>query len=392
MKYFIVFLALFLCAPILFAADLSGIWLYSSKAPDGHSDREVLVLQQTGAQLTGKMERPWGTFNIQKGTVDGNHFTLTATTDDGYAITSDGTLEGNKLHVTVREPNQQPRELIAERTKTDPFTVTNVIPPPALHDVPYNGLAKTPPMGWNSWNKFAGQIDDKAVREIADAMVVQRHARRRIQLRQHRRHLGGPRDANGNITSNNKFPDMKALADYVHSKGLKIGIYSAPGPLTCAGYRGQLQARSAGRQDVGGVGIRLPEIRLVQRDAMSTSPDAMQAAYQKMGDALRATGRPIVYSLCQYGLLTSGSGAPQGGRQPVAHHRRHPRQLERMMGIARSAGGPREVRRARALERSRHARDRQRRHDRRRIPHAHESVGHAGRPAAGRQRSAQHDR
>ena len=73
------------------------------------------------------------------------------------------------------------------------------------------------------------------------------------------------RDANGNITTNKKFPDMKALADYVHAKGLKIGIYSSPGPNTCAGYEGSLRPRRAGRPHLRRLGHRLSEVRLVRR-------------------------------------------------------------------------------------------------------------------------------
>jgi alpha-galactosidase len=93
-------------------------------------------------------------------------------------------------------------------------------------------------MGWNSWNKFANRIDDVTVRSIADAMA-----------RNGMRDVGyvyvniddtweGERDARGSIQHNQKFPDMKALADYVHSKGLKLGIYSSPGPNTCEEYEG----------------------------------------------------------------------------------------------------------------------------------------------------------
>ena len=74
----------------------------------------------------------------------------------------------------------------------------------------------------------------------------------------------GERDAQGKIQTNDKFPDMKALADYVHSKGLKIGIYSSPGPKTCAGYEGSLRPRGAGRQDLRRLGHRLSEVRPLQ--------------------------------------------------------------------------------------------------------------------------------
>src|SRR5271166_5065975 len=159
MRQLIAILSLCLSAPFLFAADFSGIWASSIKQPDGHTDREVFVLQQNGTRLTGKIERAWGNLVIQQGSSDGNRFTLTAKTDDGYTITCDGALVGDKLHVSVHEPNAKPYELVAARTKTDPFLVASLRPPPAIKDLLPNGLAKTPPMGWNSWNLFAGRID-----------------------------------------------------------------------------------------------------------------------------------------------------------------------------------------------------------------------------------------
>jgi len=71
-------LLILLLAPFLFAVDFSGIWVSSIKQPDGHTDREVFVLKQTGNQLTGKVERAWGTLNIQEGSVDGSHFVIGA--------------------------------------------------------------------------------------------------------------------------------------------------------------------------------------------------------------------------------------------------------------------------------------------------------------------------
>ena len=75
--------------------------------------------------------------------------------------------------------------------------------------------------------------------------------------------VGPFRDAQGNILPNKYFPDMKALTDYIHSNGLKAGIYTSPGPLTCCGFAGSLPARGAGRQAVRRLGFRFPEVRLV---------------------------------------------------------------------------------------------------------------------------------
>ena len=108
------------------------------------------------------------------------------------------------------------------------------------------------------------------------------------------------RDASGRITTNRKFPNMKALADYVHGKGLKLGIYSSPGPFTCAGYEGSYGHEIDDARTYAEWGIDYLKYDWCGAARLYNDGE-MQAVYQKMGDALRATGRPIVYSLCQYG-------------------------------------------------------------------------------------------
>jgi alpha-galactosidase len=101
-------------------------------------------------------------------------------------------------------------------------------------------LARTPPMGWNSWNHFAQRVTDADVRAAADAMVANGMRNAGYIYVNIDDSWEGTRDADGVLHSNSKFPDMKALADYVHSKGLKLGIYSSPGAKTCAKYEGSL--------------------------------------------------------------------------------------------------------------------------------------------------------
>ncbi len=101
-------------------------------------------------------------------------------------------------------------------------------------------LAATPPMGWNSWNLFAGRVTDKDVRAAADAMVSSGMKDAGYIYVNIDDTWQGERDAQGNIQANSKFPDMKALADYVHSKGLKIGIYSGAGREDLCQVRRQL--------------------------------------------------------------------------------------------------------------------------------------------------------
>ena len=172
-----------------------------------------------------------------------------------------------------------------------------------------SGIAMTPPMGWNSWYHFYGNVTDAVVRAQADAMVKNgmRDAGY-IYINIDDTWEGG-RDAQGNIQTNSKFPDMKALADYVHSKGLKLGIYSSPGAKTCARFEGSLGHEEQDARTYAAWGIDYLKYDLcglgVQMKAAGSHEAAhkvMVDAYVKMRDALRSTGRPIVYSLCQYGL------------------------------------------------------------------------------------------
>ena len=132
----------------------------------------------------------------------------------------------------------------------------------------------------------------------------------------------GPRDAQGNITGNLKFPNMKGLADYVHSKGLKIGLYSSPGPQTCAGYEGSYGHEEQDAKTYAAWGFDYLKYDWCSAGRIYKNAD-LQAVYQKMGDALLASGRPIVFSLCEYGHGRRLEVGGQGGRQSLAHHRGH---------------------------------------------------------------------
>ncbi|MGH9535980.1 MAG: glycoside hydrolase family 27 protein [Terriglobales bacterium] len=174
------------------------------------------------------------------------------------------------------------------------------LPKPA--PVPPDGLARTPPMGWNSWNKFGARVNDRIVREIADAMVATGMRAAGYQYVNIDDTWEGTRDARGNIRPNAKFPDMKALADYVHSKGLKLGIYSSPGPKTCAGYTGSFGHVRQDAKTYAAWGIDYLKYDWCSASQVYTYR-SMPAVYAKMGRALEATGRPIVFSLCEYGWL-----------------------------------------------------------------------------------------
>jgi len=172
-----------------------------------------------------------------------------------------------------------------------------------------NKPAALPPMGWNSWNHFRDKVDDASVRAQAEAMVSSGMRDAGYTYINIDDTWEGERDAKGNIQTNSKFPDMKALADFVHNKGLKLGIYSSPGAKTCAKYEGSLGHEMQDAQTYAAWGIDYLKYDLCGLNAVMKAAPTPEAAHQimidayiKMRDALRSTGRPIVYSLCQYGV------------------------------------------------------------------------------------------
>jgi alpha-galactosidase len=183
-------------------------------------------------------------------------------------------------------------------------------------------LAQTPPMGWNEYNFFHNKIDAAGIRAAADALVSSGMKAAGYEYVNMDDTWEGQRKAQGEIQTNSRFPDMKALAAYVHSRGLKFGHYSSPGPETCAGYAGsyehvQQDAKTYASWGVDYLKYDLCGLRTVMKDTYPKDPDAqmhmMYNAYQKMHEALEATGRPILFSLCQYGWDAAWEWAPSVG-------------------------------------------------------------------------------
>ena len=175
------------------------------------------------------------------------------------------------------------------------------------------GLARTPPMGWNSWNHFAGKVTEQDVKDAADAIVASGMRDAGYVYVNIDDTWEGDRDANGVLHTNQKFPDMKALGEYIHARGLKFGIYSSPGPRTCARYAAsygheQQDADLYASWGVDYLKYDLCSFGTLMEAGIAEHPDdpdygnkMMKAAYLKMRTALDKTGRPIVFSLCQYG-------------------------------------------------------------------------------------------
>jgi alpha-galactosidase len=189
-----------------------------------------------------------------------------------------------------------------------------VAPLPAPATLAPDGLAATPPMGWSSWNRFAAAIDDPTVRAIADHLVSSGLRDAGYVYVNIDDGWQGTRAPDGTIRANARFPDMTALAAYVHARGLKLGLYSSPGPKTCADFTGSYGHVAQDARRFAGWGIDYLKYDLCSGEGIFRTAAQVRLAYQAMGQALRATGRPIVYSLCQYGRDRVGTwGRGVGG-------------------------------------------------------------------------------
>jgi alpha-galactosidase len=307
-------LALFALATAA-AAGLDGNWVVRQDMHDGTFHKTYFNLRVEAGRITGSIRSTQAFYKITESTGGAEGFTITGTWMDGHnqrKAIYEGKLAGDELHIGTRRNNGPLTEMVAVRAPEGEGAMPARVDPPKLHKVPDNGLVRTPPMGWNSWNKFAGRVTAEDVRGMAGAMASNGMKDAGYLYVNIDDTWEGERDAQGNIQTNQKFPDMKALADYVHGKGLKLGIYSSPGPNTCAGYEGTYGHEEQDARTYAAWGIDYLKYDWCGARNLY-SDEEMQAVYQKMGDALRASGRPIVYSLCQYGRADVWKWGPEVG-------------------------------------------------------------------------------
>jgi len=278
-------------------AGIDGAWRIDMPRPSGVTLHTVIILRQKGGTVEGKAyPNSSGELTIQDAHAEG--------TDTVFRIDWGWTFrvrpEGGGLRVLITYGSGERDEALAVRVPEDSLRFPAVLPLPSVRDLADNGLARTPPMGWNSWNHFADSVDDGIIRETADALVMSGMADAGYIYVNIDDGWEGGRDAWGNIVPNRKFPDMRALADYVHSKGLKLGIYTSPGPVTCGGYEG-----SYGHEEQDARTFAAWGVDYLKYDSCSARNiyrcSQMRAVYQKMGEALALCGRPMVFSLCPCG-------------------------------------------------------------------------------------------
>jgi alpha-galactosidase len=166
-------------------------------------------------------------------------------------------------------------------------------------------LALTPHMGWNSWYIWVDKVSDKIMRDAADAMVSSGmidHGYTYVNIDDCWMASGGqPRDAQGNIRSKKNFPDMKALADYIHGRGLKAGIYISPGPRTCGGCEGSYGHEAQDARQFAAWGfdfLKYDWCSYTKIAGKLPNRDAMKKPYQLMGDLLKKQDRDMVFNIC----------------------------------------------------------------------------------------------
>ena len=174
----------------------------------------------------------------------------------------------------------------------------------------YEHLAQTPPMGWNSWNHFGCNVDEKLIKATVDAMVKSGMKSAGYEYVNIDDCWHGERDENGNIQPNpERFPSgMKALADYVHKKGLKLGIYSDAGWTTCGGKPGSRGYEFQDARTYASWGVDY-----LKYDWCATEGLNAEGAYMTISKAIREAGRPMVLSICEWGDNDPWKWAPPLG-------------------------------------------------------------------------------
>lgn len=297
--------------------SLEGAWV-----SDGDVVSQTLTFEnnKNKAGWTGTATSRFGIIRLTDIVYNGNNVSFSEEYSGGLndfpPVRVLGVLDGDKLSLKLDAFRYGYIDRVAHRARgkeaigqrANPGTMQPLKP---LAD---NRLARRPPMGWNSWNHFELRIDDKTVREVADALVSTGLRDAGYMYVNIDDGWQGSRDSKGELRGNERFPDMRKLADYVHSRGLKLGIYSSPGPRTCGGFEGSFGHEEQDARTYADWGIDYLKYDWCSARTVYSTPGEMQAAYLKMGAALQGGKRPIVYSLCQYGMFDVGRwGRKVGG-------------------------------------------------------------------------------
>jgi alpha-galactosidase len=306
------------------AADLVGTWIAPDpnqyvlpgqppvKYPNRNSSTQRIVFTRKDGNLTGTFVSQYGgedslsdiklqgtsiSFaegrNRFRGMIQGNELQLNGIDkyDPSLPLTSAVSWHGvsKSRPYTFRRATAADLKTIQE----GPIYSFEKLPLPALRSVSGENLAPTPPMGVGNFV----EANDAEVRKVADEMVSSGLRDAGYVYLQIDEGWQGRRDAEGSIHPNDRFPNMKGLVDYVHSKGLKFGIYSSPGPEACYGYAGSYGHEEQDAKTFAAWGVDYLKYDTCSARQIYHTQSEMQALYQKMGEALRSSGHPVMYGL-----------------------------------------------------------------------------------------------
>ena len=182
-----------------------------------------------------------------------------------------------------------------------------------LRDLAPNGLAPTPLMGWSSRQKLGSRSDDSAIRQAVEGLVESGLNLIGYVYIEVGDGWQGARDAQGVLHPNDRFPDMKALGDYIHSQGLKFGLTASAAPRSCNGMEGSYGYEELDARTFAEWGVDYVVLEWCGAEAIHPTEVEMRALFQKMGEALRASGRDIVYGISQKGQFNVEQWAPRTG-------------------------------------------------------------------------------
>ena len=302
------------------ADELAGTWIPEELGPallrEQPAKARVLIFRDGPNGIIGKLLVPTLTGVPVFVERTGDRYRLALRMARGMETVFEATPTGDRLAVSAPGSAQAPTVL--RRASPEELAVLDGLAPkrlplPKVEALPSNGLARTPPMGFSTWNHFQTAIDDRTIREIADALVASGMRDAGYVHVNIDDGWQGERDARGALRPNAKFPDMAGLATYLHDRGLKLGIYTSPGPKSCAGFEGSYGHEEQDARTFAAWGVDYLKYDWCSAGLVYDDVD-MPAVYLKMALALRATGRPMVYSLCQYGRAEVWKwGAEVGG-------------------------------------------------------------------------------
>jgi alpha-galactosidase len=277
----------------------------------------------------------WSLFDVRDSGADVS-FSLVIPGTPYTTVRYAGTIAGGTLQLAGLDADQGVYHLAARRGSSLPTTsaatprVASLTPAPAparaapsgppvklplppLRDVPPIALLKTPPMGWASRQKLGTDVEDDDVRQAAESLEETELRTKGYVYVEIDDGWQGARDANGVLHAGAKFPDMKALADYVHSKQVKLGLAVSAAPKSCGGFEGSYGHEADDAKLFAAWGIDYIIYDWCGAETIYPTQAEQRAAYQKMSEALRASGRDIAFAMSQNGAFDVASWGAKTG-------------------------------------------------------------------------------